>query len=190
MTQPIAATTDEKTDARKVRSRDALHTALLGLLETKTLEQISIREISTAAGVGHATFYRHYPSKEALLNDLAADEIQRMVALSLPVMHTADTSTACLTQCRYIDQHRTLWTTLLTGGAAPTVKEELLRIAREVAATMPPAPNARIPQELSTILTVTAMIETLTWWLQQNEPLPAETIASYIDQIITADPID
>ena len=43
------------TDARKLRSRDALYAAFLKLLERKNLDQISIREIAAAAGVGHAT---------------------------------------------------------------------------------------------------------------------------------------
>ncbi|MFT5481383.1 MAG: AcrR family transcriptional regulator [Halieaceae bacterium] len=181
------APTHDKTDARKIRSRDALYAAFLNLLEQKPLEQLSIREIAAAADVGHATFYRHYRSKEALLDDLAADEIRRVVDLSLEVMYIADNKAACLALCSYVYEHRTLWTTLLTGGATATVREELLRISREVAAETPATPKAQLPKELSVILTVTAMIETLSWWLNQDEPLPAEKVASYIDQIITSD---
>lgn len=185
MISSTKAHTTVKVDARKIKSRGALYVAFLNLLEQKSLEQISIREIAAAAGVGHATFYRHYPSKEALLDDLAADEIRRMVDLSLPALKAADNLAACLAQCKYIDEHRTLWTTLLTGGAAATVKEELLRISQEVAAEVAPQSNGQLPIELSVIITVTAMIETLAWWLRQDKPLPAAKIAEYLDQIIS-----
>ena len=55
-------------DARQVRSRHALHQALLALLEEKPFDQITVREISARAGTGYATFFRHYPTKEALLS--------------------------------------------------------------------------------------------------------------------------
>ena len=123
---------------------------------------------------------------DVLLDDVAAGEINRMVNLSLPVMQTVNKRAACLTQCQYIEEHRKLWATLLTGGAAATVKEELLRISRELAATTTQAPKNQLPRELNVILTVTAMIEVLSWWLRQDEPLPAAKVASYIHKIIIA----
>jgi len=60
------------TDARAIRTRRALREALLGLIETRAFEQITIREIAARAGIGYATFFRHHASTEALLDDLAA----------------------------------------------------------------------------------------------------------------------
>lgn len=173
-----------KTDARKLRSRQALYTAFLQLLAQKSLDQVSIREIAAAAGIGHATFYRHYPSKEALLNDLAADEIHHMVDLTLPLMDTQDASVACGALCNHVFEKRKLWTTLLTGGAASTVKEELLEISKTVAANHPtPGRNPEIA-ELSIILSVSSILETLAWWLRQEKPLPAEQVAESLSTII------
>ena len=61
------------TDARQVRSRSALAAALLELLEERPFDQLTIREITARAGTGYATFFRHYPDKEALLHDVAAE---------------------------------------------------------------------------------------------------------------------
>ena len=41
--------------------------ALIGLLRTKTIEEVSISELCAAAGVGRASFYRNFDSKEAVL---------------------------------------------------------------------------------------------------------------------------
>ncbi len=179
------ASSEKAIDARKLRSRQALSRAFLKLLERKTLDQIAIREIAAAANIGHATFYRHYASKEALLNDLAADEIRRLVSLSLPVMREASTRAACEALCTHVYGNRKIWTTLLTGGAASTVKEELLGISRDVAAQLDnhsPSPEVA---ELKVILSVNAIMEILAWWLRQKKPLPPGFVAEVLEQIIS-----
>lgn len=186
MTLPLKKSDSSgRTDARKIRSRDALHAAFLQLLEHKALEDISIREIAAAAQVGHATFYRHYQGKTELLNDLAAAQIREVVDLSLPVLEAVDNRAACFALCRYIDEHRTLWTTLLTGGASAAVKEELLRISRELTADTEYEHSDELPKELRLILVVGSITETLSWWLREEKPPPAERVAGYLDHIIS-----
>jgi AcrR family transcriptional regulator len=176
--------TAEITDARKLRSRQALQRALLKLLETKHLDQISIREISARANIGHATFYRHYAGKEALLNDLAADEIRRLVDLTLPVMNAESTRAACRALCQHVFEQKKLWTTLLTGGAASTLKEELLDISRGIATAGGDSSRHGEMTELKVILTVSSIMETLAWWLRQEQPLPSDAVARTLDSII------
>ena len=89
-------------DARIARSRAALRATLVSLIEEKPFEQVTIREITTRAKIGYATFFRHYPDKETLLDDLAADEIRQLNALTMPVLYSADTrsaSRACAASC-------------------------------------------------------------------------------------------
>src|SRR3546814_12504157 len=66
-------------DARAVRTRAALREALLTLLENLSIDQIKIRDIAATAGIGSTTFLRHHPTKEALLDDLAARSEDRRV---------------------------------------------------------------------------------------------------------------
>jgi AcrR family transcriptional regulator len=163
-------------DARAVRTREALRQALLVLLETRTLDEIGPRDIATTAGVGHATFYRHHPGKEALLHELAADEVQRLIALALPLMDAKGTQTACKALFRYVDENRALWSTLLTGGAARDVREELLRISMGLVSDRLPGRN-RSAGELCVRLLVGGTIEMLTWWLKAPSPLSIDDAA-------------
>lgn len=51
---------EEKKDRRVRRTKKQLEEALLRLLETKTIHEISVRELADAADVTRATFYTHY----------------------------------------------------------------------------------------------------------------------------------
>ena len=176
--------------ARVVRTDHALRHALLVLLERKPLEQITIREIAAQAGVHYATFFRHHPTKESLLDHVAADEIDRLVALALPVLDTGDTEASYIALFTYVSEHRKLWTTLLTGGAAGTMREELLRVSKEVAVHRAPK-NARLPVELATKCAVGVIVETISWWLMQPpKACSAERVAKILHQILHSSMIE
>lgn len=57
------------TDLRIIKTKQALHAALLTLLSQKPLEQISIAEICREAKVNRGTFYLHYEQKEGLFEE-------------------------------------------------------------------------------------------------------------------------
>ncbi|HEX4376204.1 MAG TPA: TetR/AcrR family transcriptional regulator [Steroidobacteraceae bacterium] len=171
-------------DPRSARSREALRRAFLGLLETKPLEQITIQEITSAAELGYVTFFRHHATKESLLNEIAADQIRFLVKLTLAVLDRSNVlRTASLALCSYVDEHRALWTTLLTGGAAAVIREEYIRLSSEVAETRTP-PDSWLSSEIAGILVVSATIELLSWWLRQKVPQSIEQIAEIHERII------
>jgi AcrR family transcriptional regulator len=170
-------------DARAIRTREALRRALLDLLEVKPLEQITIRDIAAAAGIGYTTFFRHHPTKESLLDDLAAEQIRRLINLALPVMDARNARAASEALFAYVDEQRSLWSTLLTGGAAGALREEFLRITREIAVTWP-GTGTWPPVEVATLLVVSGTLELLAWWLRQSKPLPIEEIADIHHQLV------
>jgi len=176
-------------DARAVRTREALRRALLRLLEVKPLDQITIREISAAARVGYTTFFRHHPTKDSLLNDVAAEQIARLISLVLPVLDAGDTRAVSMALCSYVDQHRALWSTLLTGGAAGALREEFMRISRQIAAERS-QPDHWLPSEVAVILVISATIELLSWWLRQRDPVSIEHIAKIHDRIVVSPTIN
>jgi AcrR family transcriptional regulator len=170
-------------DPRAVRSREALRRALLGLLEHKSLDQITIQDITSAAELGYVTFFRHHATKDALLDEIAADQIRYLVELTLAVLDRSNVRAASLALCSYVDEHRALWTTLLTGGAAAVIRDEYIRLSSEVAETRTP-PDSWLLPEIAGILVVSATIELLTWWLRQKQPETIERIAEIHEHII------
>jgi AcrR family transcriptional regulator len=173
-------------DVRVVRSGQALRGALLALIERKPLDRITVREIAAEAGVHYATFFRHHPTKRALLDHVAADQIDRLVALALPVLDREDSHAAVVALFVYVNDHRTLWTALLTGGAAGAMRAELLRISREVAMERAPA-ESWLPVELAVNCSVSLIFETLAWWLGQPPgSVEIGEVARILDQLLSS----
>ena len=170
-------------DARTVRTRQALRTALLRLLESRPLADITILDICDLAEVGYTTYFRHHPTKESLLDDVAAEEIAHLVGLTLPLAEAANTLTAGVALFTYVEAHRELWSTLLTGGAEGAMRNEFLRISREIAATRGREDHWP-PADLVTILVVSSTIELLSWWLRQKKPLSIQEMADIHERII------
>jgi AcrR family transcriptional regulator len=176
--EPVAAR-----ETRTTRTRPALLGALLSLLEEKPFEQVTVREITARAGVGYATFFRRYPDKEALLHDLAAREISQLLAMTLPILFTVDSRASVQALCAYLWEHRKLWSALLTGGAAATLKDEFVRQAQQRAAEHPD-PQSWLPGDLNVVFSVAATVEILAWWLKQEAPPSVSQMAAILDRLV------
>jgi AcrR family transcriptional regulator len=57
-----------------------LREAARAILEEEGLDALSLRSVARRAGVSHAAPYRHYPSREALLADVASDGLTQLRA--------------------------------------------------------------------------------------------------------------
>lgn len=174
---------DVPSDARQVRSRNALTGALLELLKERPFEQLTIREITARAGTGYATFFRHYPTKEALLSDVASEEIADLLAKAVPILHDTNSYESVLALCGYVAQHRKLWFALLTGGAAGIVREEFIGQARELARQTTILVDW-LPADLGVVHGTGATIDILAWWLAQGEELPPSQIADILNRLV------
>src|SRR5690242_17923794 len=73
--QPETATTDP----RILRSRRMLMDSLERLLKNKEFEDISVQEIADEATLNRATFYLHYPDKNALLQAMTESRFRDLI---------------------------------------------------------------------------------------------------------------
>lgn len=176
-------------DARAVRTREALRQALLRLLELKSLEQITIRDICDVSAVGYTTFFRHHPTKEALLNDVAAEQIGQLIGLAMRAAEAANTRAGGHALFAYVDKHRKLWTTLLTGGAEGAMRDEFLRLSRQIASTLAPDDHWP-PSDIVIALVASSTIELLNWWLRQKKPLTIEQMAEIFERVVISPAIN
>lgn len=172
-------------DPRQLRSQAALTGALLALLEERPFDQITIQEITARAGVGYATFFRHYPDKLSLLNEIASEQIGGLMQLARPALDPVDSRASAMAVCAYVHARRKLWSALLTGGAAAIMREELTRQAVATAAERTPPPGgAWLPSDLAIPFGIGGAIDVLSWWLRQDHPVPLERAAELLDHLV------
>src|SRR6202046_1390595 len=98
---------NETTDPRILRSRRMLMEALARLLIKKEFEDISVQEIADEATLNRATFYLHYPDKNALLRamtDARFRDLMERRAISFTDCHGALRAIA-LGVCDYIAEN-------------------------------------------------------------------------------------
>lgn len=172
-------------DARAVRTRQALRQAMLKLLENQQFETVTIGDVAAAAEVGYSTVCRHYPTLDALLDDVAAEEIRRIIDLSFPSFDLTDPRKSSVALFTQINAHRAVWSTLLKGGAAGAFRREFLRITQAIADAWS-QPEPWLPRDLGATMTVSGTIELLTWWLKQEEPMPVAKIAAIFQRLLVA----
>lgn len=67
-------------ERKKAATRQALADAALELFLEHGYDKVSIRDIAEAADVSTTTLFKHFPSKEALVFDLDADQEAALVA--------------------------------------------------------------------------------------------------------------
>lgn len=179
------------TDPRVTKTRAALAQAVLALASEKPFADVTITEIAERAGVGYASFFRHYKDKDALLTAVADTMVDDLVAIIMPAMLEEDTLAASIAICAYAGAHRSITTALLSGGAETMVRHHIVARSIEYSRlqTGLRTPNAlppAIPPELVVTHCVAATLGLLSWWLEQGEGLSADAMGDLVNRLVMA----
>lgn len=77
------------TDLRILKTQERLQNALLELLETKELKEITVKEICDKAGISRNAFYQHYGYKEDLYDQMVARATEGIRDSLMPIIRDA-----------------------------------------------------------------------------------------------------
>src|SRR5690606_24280240 len=94
------------TDQRIVRTRAALAQAVIAIAAERDFGEVTIAEIAERAGIGYATFFRHYRDKEELLADVADSLVSELLLVIVPTLMVDDTARASRELCAFVDARR------------------------------------------------------------------------------------
>lgn len=180
---PLKERPSSAVDLRILKTRAALRDALIALAAEKPFVDLTVAEITKRASVGYATFFRHYPGKEALLADIAEALILDILGLMNPLMQATETRAASLELARFVDARRPICHALLVG-AGDTLRREITLRAIEISAENRVEIAAHLPTELLNVHSVGATLNILAWWLERGTEIEPEGMAAILDWLV------
>ncbi|WP_169715626.1 TetR/AcrR family transcriptional regulator [Sphingomonas mucosissima] len=183
MARPAAKSREPRRDARIIKSRQALQSALLDLVSEMPFEEVTVAAITTRAGVGYATFFRHYPTREALLAEIADQLIGELLHLIAPLVLANASRAAALALTRFVEARRPLCEALLIG-AGDAMRRDITARAIAAANSADALFPGWLPRDLGVVHSVAATLTILRWWLEQDWPQDAAAVADIIDRLV------
>lgn len=166
-----------------MRTRRRLTEALIALTLDKGYEAVTIRDITEQAGVGYATFFRHYADKETLLRDVLEAFLGELLELVRPQsgQDPVETGTLIFEHAR---RNGELYRVLLDTG-----REDLLGRVYEVgmagvlAANRPQA-NSVVPPVVAAHHVIASFLALLRWWLEEGMPYEPSKMGRIYSELI------
>jgi len=175
-----------KIDRRIQRTRKQLWEALIALIQEKDYSGITIQDIADRANVNRVTFYLHYRDKQDLLVKSVEVIFEELAAKTAPLTGEAfrlDVPPEGMTLVyRYIAENAGFFRIILGENGIPFVVDRFRRYLagltmQRFRMVMPPENPGRIPLEIVAEYAAGSIIGLITWWLENDMPIPPEEFA-------------
>lgn len=166
-------------DKRIQKTRRSIYQAFLGLLNELGYDHMRVQDVIDKAEVGRSTFYAHYASKEALLEELCKDlfhhlfektseqvDLERFLSHIFKHFRLNQDRVASLLLSRnpyFLQQLRKE----LLHDVYPLLEKDYLKN------------KAELPTDFLQHVVTASFIETVTWWLQQRHPVDEASLTRY-----------
>lgn len=106
-------------DTRYQKTETLLRSALLTLLKTKPIGQVTTTELCEAADISRNTFYAHYDSPAALLESIENEFIEIVMEFVNATIETADYRSLIELVCQAMVDHQEFSAILLSENGNP-----------------------------------------------------------------------
>jgi AcrR family transcriptional regulator len=146
--------------------------ALIALTLEKGYETVTIRDITERADIGYATFFRHYHTKDELLQAVLDVVVTELVDLLHPAEFGTDPQTVGVLLFRYVQGHSEMVRVLLDSHAL--LKQTITSITQDIVSKRTSMPDGPVPLEIAAYHIVTSSIALIRWWLDHQMPYPPE----------------
>lgn len=171
-------------DRRIRRTRRRLSRALLELALERPFEAITIRDLTDRAGIGYATFFRHYDGIEDLLRNMLDELLSELLALLGPLVGR-DPVEAGTMVFRHAQGHSGLYRLLLRTDRSVDLLDRAVEIGIEnLDRTHEPQPGSRVPAPVAANHFIRSFMAMLEWWLDHDMPYEPEHMGEIYRDLI------
>ena len=163
------------------RTRALLREALVGLIEERGFDRVTVGDLCARAMVSRAAFYRNYRDKYELVEQIFDEAMAEMTTTEenddrSPGQRFADFF-------GHIDDYHRLYAALLGGRGSPWFADRM----RATLATMTSGHLPGLTADALAPSVIAAMfVQSILWWLEHDRPCPPREIAEQSARLIRA----
>ena len=110
--------------------RQRITDTLIEMLKEKSLQEISVSDLTARAGVGRVSFYRNYSDKEDVLRQESARLLQQWGILFESGQGNEEYNRVFLSLFDYLRQNRAFYTVLCSAGLSDILMDTVVATAR------------------------------------------------------------
>lgn len=172
-------------DPRIARTRQSLQQALFELARERSLDEISVADITERAGVNRSTFYQHYSDKDTLLAD-AIDAIveQAGAAIPAPAEITAQPPAILIEYLRHVEENAAVYSRVFGDHGSPValarLQDRIQAIVIDAVASSHGDAYGDIPSDVLAAGLSGSVLGVLGVWLTRDPRPPVETAVTWL----------
>jgi len=176
---------ENRENQRVLLTKRMLLEALLNLLETKHVRDISVTELCGKAGINRTTFYKHYNTPNDVL-----EELERKYTLQIVELQNQNEALSAEKRieicCIFLYENRKNIQLLIRNGKDEEMATKaLIRLFQQAAASAPASGFDETDQKLIITYIINGCYSLLRCWLMEQLPKTPQEIASLIYLVAT-----
>ena len=117
-----------KSPQRRTLTKRLIREAMLALLKTKSIQEITVRELCDMAGVNRTTFYNHYDGVYEVLGEIEETFLMQLADEDGFTYGQLDLSRHIERLCEKLQQNKDIALLLLTNNADPNFSTKLMKL--------------------------------------------------------------
>lgn len=188
--------TPRKTDRRIVRTRSQLSLALLALMQEKSFQNITIKDITDRADMNRATFYLHYGTKEELLFTSLESRFDKLVQsieaglINTPENQIWSDDTYDRLVFEHVAEHIDLYKVILDQNGMGSVIHRIIDYIaavglRNTLQSVSENTNIDIPHEVVSRHIAGSMFAIIVWWIRNDLPYTPAEMANMCHRLVS-----
>ena len=177
-----------KEDLRIVRTRKHLSTTIINMMQSQSLDKISVIDICKEACVNRATFYAHYEDKYHLLS-YALEELKDDIYSSINKELTAENPMDTILEIAhstfdFVKDNKGKISAMLTNNrnekVIQTIKDSLSRTVKQYIQKCHTTYPSGVPLTLMSVAYAGALIDMCLWYLDNPDKFSEEEMHEFL----------
>ncbi|MUT64833.1 TetR/AcrR family transcriptional regulator [Paenibacillus sp. NEAU-GSW1] len=172
-------------DRRIQKTREAIMSAFVALLEEKGFEQITLNEIAQQANVNRGTIYLHYLDKYDLL-DKCIETYLNLHDCMPQNLSRLSIRKSLLNTFQHLENNAFIYTVLMKSKGIPTFRSRLLTgVHKGLALQLEMnGPNTHMKKTIMVQFLVSAIAGLVEWWILEGRPYPPEEMVEHVMELL------